>query len=202
MKYRRLSTQKHRQIIRCFCADITATACAEIVGVNRNTVNSWYNEFRHKIFLAAIAETRAEGGEFEVDESCFGARRVRGKRGRGAAGKTPVFGLLKRGGKVVVRMVSDCSMERLMPIIQGLVLEGSTIHSGGWAAYDGLIVRIRPRPCVPVCSGSYTATTSLPRGKSHVNGIENAQTAGLPGASPSAGLRNSTVAHPTDSQDT
>ena len=99
MKYKRLSAQKHRQIIRCFCADITATACAEIVGVNRNTVNSWYNEFRHKILLAAIAETRAEGGEFEVDESYFGARRVRGKRGRGAAGKTPVFGLLKRGGK-------------------------------------------------------------------------------------------------------
>ena len=83
MKYKRLSAQKHRQIIRCFCADITATACAEIVGVNRNTVNSWYNEFRHKILLAAIAETRAEGGEFEVDESYFGARRVRGKRGHG-----------------------------------------------------------------------------------------------------------------------
>ena len=47
MKYKRLSAQKHRQIIRCFCADITATACAEIVGVNRNTVNSWYNEFQH-----------------------------------------------------------------------------------------------------------------------------------------------------------
>ena len=140
MKYKRLSAQKHRQIIRCFCADITATACAEIVGVNRNTVNSWYNEFRHKILLAAIAETRAEGGEFEVDESYIGARRVRGKRGCGAAGKTPVFGLLKRGGKVVVRIVSDCSRESLMPIIQGLVLEGSTIYSDGWAAYDGLIV--------------------------------------------------------------
>ena len=55
MKYKRLSAQKHRQIIRCFCADITATACAEIVGVNRNTVNSWYNEFRHKILLVATA---------------------------------------------------------------------------------------------------------------------------------------------------
>ena len=33
MKYKRLSAQKHRQIIRCFCADITATACAEIIGV-------------------------------------------------------------------------------------------------------------------------------------------------------------------------
>ena len=193
MKYKRLSAQKHRQIIRCFCADITATACAEIVGVNRNTVNSWYNEFRHKILLAAIAETRAEGGEFEVDESYFGARRVRGKRGRGAAGKTPVFGLLKRGGKVVVRIASDCSRESLMPIIQGLVLEGSTIYSDGWAAYDGLIVNGYDHYRV------FHSHNEFARGKSHVNGIENAQTSGLSGALPSAGLRNSTVAHPTDS---
>ncbi len=39
-------------------------------------------------------------GTFELDKSYFGARRVRGKRGCGAAGKTPVFGLLKRDGKV------------------------------------------------------------------------------------------------------
>ncbi len=37
--------------------------------------------------------------EGEADESYFGGRR-KGKRGRGAAGKVPVFGLLKRNGKV------------------------------------------------------------------------------------------------------
>ena len=106
--------------ITSVCTDVpttVATACAEIVGVNRNTVNSWYNDFRHKIMLQVLAETRTESGEFEVDESYFGAHRVRGKRGRGAAGKTPVFGLLKRGGKVIVRIVPDCSKESLMPII-------------------------------------------------------------------------------------
>lgn len=106
--------------ITSVCTDVpttVATACAEIVGVNRNTVNSWYNDFRHKIMLQVFAETRTESGEFEVDESYFGAHRVRGKRGRGAAGKTPVFDLLKRGGKVIVRIVPDCSKESLMPII-------------------------------------------------------------------------------------
>ena len=34
-------------------------------------------------------------GEVEADESYFGGRR-KGKRGRGAAGKVPVFGLLMR----------------------------------------------------------------------------------------------------------
>ena len=67
--------------------------------------------------LQVLAETRTESGEFEVDESYFGAHRVRGKRGRGSAGKTPVFGLLKRGGKVIVRIVPVCSKESLMPII-------------------------------------------------------------------------------------
>ena len=63
--------------------DITATACAEIVGMKRNTVNSRYNDFRHKIMLQVLAETRSESGEFEVNESYFGAKRVRGKQGRG-----------------------------------------------------------------------------------------------------------------------
>jgi len=39
------------------------------------------------------------GGGVEVDESYFGGR-WKGKRGRGAAGKVGVFGLLKREGKV------------------------------------------------------------------------------------------------------
>ena len=78
-------------------------------------------------------------GEFELDENYFGARRVGGKRGRGAAGKTPVFGVLKREGKVHVNIVPRCSKEELMPIIQGKILEGSTIHTDGWRAYDGLI---------------------------------------------------------------
>ena len=54
--------------------------------------------------------------------------------------KTPVFGVLKRNGKVHVEIVSNCSRDSLMPIIQGKILEGSTIHTDGWRAYDGLIV--------------------------------------------------------------
>lgn len=42
-------------------------------------------------------------GEIEINESCFGSKRVRGKRGRGAANKTPVFGMLKRDGKVYTK---------------------------------------------------------------------------------------------------
>ena len=58
-------------------------------------------------------------GDIEVDESFFGARRVKGKRGRGASGKTIVFGLLKRNGKVYTRIVPNCSRATLKAVIRG-----------------------------------------------------------------------------------
>ena len=49
-------------------------------------------------------------------------------------------GLLKRNGKVYVKIVKNCTREQLMPIIQGKILEGSIINTDGWKAYDGLIL--------------------------------------------------------------
>ena len=57
-------------------------------------------------------------GEFELDESYFGAHRVRGIRGRGARGKIIVFGIFKRPNTVYTYIVNDCSTETLMPIIK------------------------------------------------------------------------------------
>ncbi len=136
----RVTAQKRNRIFLCFKNDLTATQAAEICGVNRNTVNRYHNPLRRAILSESIREAGREVGEYELDESYFGARRVRGKRGRGAAGKTPVFGLLKRGEKVFVTVVPDCSRESLMPVIKGLILESSTIYTDGWKAYDGLVL--------------------------------------------------------------
>ena len=57
---------------------MTASAYAKIVGVNRNTVNSYYNRIRKLI----LEESMKEFGEFECDESYFDVKRVRGKCGR------------------------------------------------------------------------------------------------------------------------
>jgi transposase len=71
-----------------------------------------------------------ENGVFELDESYFEAKCVRGKRGCGAAGKTPVFGIKKRDeNKVFITVVENCSKEQLMPIIQWEILEGSGINT-------------------------------------------------------------------------
>ena len=60
-------------------------------GVNRNTVNRYFILLRRAILTESIHEAKKEIGEYELDESYFGGKRVSGKRGRGAAGKTPVF---------------------------------------------------------------------------------------------------------------
>ncbi len=155
------------KIIKCFAEDLTATSTSNLLGINRNTINAYYNLLREKIFLFSLEEERKELGEFELDENYFGARRVGGKRGRGAAGKTPVFGVLKREGKVHVNIVPRCSKEELMPIIQGKILEGSTIYTDGWRAYDGLILNGYTHYKLFHHENEFT------RGKSHVNGIES-----------------------------
>ena len=134
----RISEAKIRQIVKLFSLDLTATQIAKLAGVNRNTVNRYVAAFRERIARYCEAESPIKG-EFEVDESYFGARRVKGVRGRGARGKTIVFGLFKRNGKVYTEIVPDCSKATLQGIIRGLVDLESVIHSDGWRGYDGLV---------------------------------------------------------------
>ena len=163
--YSRISEPKFREILKCFGLDLTSSNTAKLTGVSRNTINHLFNKFRIHIFENCI-HIAASKGELELDESYFGAKRVRGKRGRGAAGKTPVFGLLKRDGNVYVEIVKNCSREQLMPIIQGKILEGSTIHTDGWRAYDSLILNGYEHHRV------FHSHNEFARGKSHVNGVE------------------------------
>ncbi len=82
----KISEAKIRQIVRLFAVDLDALQIAQIAGVNRNTVNRYLAAFRERIAHFCEAESPVKG-EVEVDESYFGARRVRGLRGRGARGK-------------------------------------------------------------------------------------------------------------------
>ena len=162
----RITERKFRKILELFCEDETATKTGRYISINRNTVNKIFDLLRIRIVEMSMAQ-KPEFGEFELDESYFGAKRIRGKRGRGAAGKTPVFGILKRDGKVYVNVVKNCSREELIPVIQGKILEGSTIHTDGWRAYDGLILNGYDHYRV------FHSHDEFARGKSHVNGIES-----------------------------
>ena len=68
------------------------------------------------------------GGEIEVDESYFGGRR-KGRRGRGAGGKIPVFGLLKRGGKVYTKIIPNAYSATLMSIMKRKIVPDSIVYS-------------------------------------------------------------------------
>lgn len=85
-------------IEHCISGSTTRTA-ASLCGVNRKTAAFFFLRLREVISFELEAESEAMfGGEVEVDESYFDGKR-KGRRERGAAGKIPVFGPLKRGGK-------------------------------------------------------------------------------------------------------
>ncbi|PIE06484.1 MAG: hypothetical protein CSA74_12220, partial [Rhodobacterales bacterium] len=95
-----------------FLSRSPALQTAELTGTNRNTINRIYLGLREHI-LIACEETRPMFGVVEVDESLFGPRRMKGKRGRGAYGKTTVFGIFERDGQVCTEIVPGCSKPAL-----------------------------------------------------------------------------------------
>ena len=138
IKRSHISEAKFRDIVRYFSLDVNALKIASLTKLNRNTVNRYLGLIRERIFELCEQSSPFQG-EVEVDESYFGARRIKGKRGRGAAGKTPVFGILQRGGKVYTEIVSDCAKKTLQAIIRGKVDPESVIHSDQWRGYNGLV---------------------------------------------------------------
>jgi transposase len=115
-----------------------AKKVSEFTGLNRVTINRIFDKIRVRISELCEDDSPFVNGEIELDESYFGACRVRGIRGRGARGKIPVFGMLKRGDKVYTQIIKNCSMSELMPVIQGKADKGAVLFTDGFKTYDGL----------------------------------------------------------------
>jgi hypothetical protein len=79
----RTSKYHVRKILRYFCVDINAVKTAELLCYNRKPIDRYYNIFREQILEYQHHALEPFKGEIELDASYFGARRVRGKRGRG-----------------------------------------------------------------------------------------------------------------------
>ena len=150
----RLPVGTQKRLLEHFVAGTPARSAAELVGVNRNTATLYYRKLR-EIIAEQIAHDAPFSGEIEVDESYFGGHR-KGKRGRGAAGKVAVFGLLKRSGRVHAVMIPNAGHQTPM----------SLVYSDSWHAYDRLDV-----------SGFHHERVDHSRyftqGRNHINGIEN-----------------------------
>lgn len=138
MRKSRLSNIKQERLIEHFVAGTTARTAAALVDVNKTTAAFYFHRLRQLIYDAIEIDT-VFTGEVEVDESYFGGRR-KGQRGRGASGKTPVFGILKRGGKVYTKIIPDAKSATLMPIIQEKIAPDSIVYTDTFKSYNVLDV--------------------------------------------------------------
>ena len=168
-----MSFRAREKLLACFAHDLTAAQAAKMSRVNRNTVNVWYRNFREQILAHVQSESPKFSGEVELDESYFGGPRRklhaqdRRKRGRGAENKVPVFGVLKRDGKVYTQIIKNASKQELLPIVRQLVRKKSTIYTDKWKSYDGLVFDGYKHRRI-----NHSKTYSNRKG-THVNGIEN-----------------------------
>jgi transposase-like protein len=163
-----ISEVDFRAVLRCFGHDLPALTAAKFCGLHKNTTHRLYGLLRQRVVTMALAGARPfVGGIVEIDESYFGPRRVRGRRGRGAAKKIPVIGLLKRAGKVFTQIVPDGSKTELIKVVHDQVKGAATIHTDGWKAYDGLVLDGFKHHRV------HHAENEFARGRRHLNGIES-----------------------------
>jgi transposase len=165
LRHCRLSRKLQLRLLECFVLETTARSAADIFGLQANTAALFYHKLR-ELIACKIGESDPELGVFEVDESYFGGVR-KGKRGRGAAGKVLVFGILKRGGKVHALPVADASGPVLLTALKTKVLADSVVYTDGLPSYNILAVAGFKHHRV-----NHNKTFVSRRGQ-HINGIKN-----------------------------
>lgn len=165
LKRCRLRASEQRKLLEFFVAEVTARAAADLMGLQVNTAALFYRKIRIVIAEKLEADASEFAGEIELDESYFGGVR-KGKRGRGAQGKVPVFGILKRGGKVYTQVIGNTKTDTLMPIIRRKIRPDSVVYTDSYRSYNALDVSEFKH-----CRINHSALFA--DGKNHINGIEN-----------------------------
>ena len=165
LRHSKLSHFQTNRLLEHFVAGAPARTAASLIGVNKISATNFYHRLRLVIHDRLIEEVSELAGEVEVDESYFGGVR-KGKRGRGAAGKVPVFGLLKRGGKVFTMAVKDTKSDTLIPIIACKVQPDSIVYTDSYRSYDVLDI-------TDFRHFRITHSKRFADRHNHINGIEN-----------------------------
>jgi transposase len=149
-------------LVKLFELEVTARQAAIQTGVSYPTALGVFTTIRR----ALVAQEHPEllRGEVEADESSFGGRR-KGKRGRGAAGKVPVFGILERRGRVAVTVVPNVTAQTRLQETVKVVKRGSLVYTDTDRGYDTLTFCGYRRLAV-------NHRQRFSRGKVHINGLE------------------------------
>ncbi len=161
----KLSSYKQLRLLEHFVAGTPARTAADLVGIHRNSAIRFFHKLRCTIFTIQQERAAQFCGKVEVDESYFGGVR-KGKRGRGAAGKTIVFGLLKRGRKVYTIPVADVKRDTLLPVIKEKIKPDSVVYTDGHTVYNALDVS-------DFSHYKINHSKEFAPSHNHINGIEN-----------------------------
>ena len=157
--------QREIEILKGFYQLQPAYRLAQDLGVDVKVVSRVYQRLREALFHLTELEAGRLKGEIELDEAYFGGRR-KGKRGRGAAGKSVVFGLLERDGRVYTKVVEHVTAEELMHHIRSHTRKGSVYYTDAFCGYRSL-KRYGKHHTV-----SHSKSMVDRRTKNHINGIE------------------------------
>lgn len=149
---------------------ISSYGLMRTIGVTQKT--AWF--MLHRLRKAMQDDSTRLFGKIEMDECYIGGKsgnRHRGKRagfGR-SLDKTPVFGAVERGGRVLARVVPDAKASTLVPIIEKHILPRATIYTDSFPTYDGLrwMGKDHKHEVIDHSSKVYV------RGQVHTNTIEN-----------------------------
>ena len=137
LEHHRIPMSKFVWALKIFELEVPVLRAVSELGLAYNTIHHLFTLFRQQIY-AFVTQDELLAGEIEADESYFGGKR-KGKRGRGAANKTPVFGILERNGKVKVEIVQDVKAETLLRETIRKVKRGSLVYTDRFRSYDGLV---------------------------------------------------------------
>lgn len=124
-------------LIKLFELEVSARKAAKQIGLSYPTVLKAFDTIRKSI-VSDSPDKYLLGGEIEMDETYFGGRR-KGKRGRGAAGKVPVFGILERNGVAKVEVIKDVTAESILGLAVKTVRRGSIVYTDKFKGYNSLM---------------------------------------------------------------
>lgn len=160
----RLSCVQWLSLIKLFELELSVRKMSEQMSMAYNTTYQAIQTIRYAILAHADDAQDLLHGEIEIDESYFGGRR-KGNRGRGAAGKVPVFGILERNGQVRVTTVPNVTAQTLISLTIKTVRRGSIIYTDKFRSYDSLM-------CCGYRHLKVDHQKQFSTGKVYINGLE------------------------------
>lgn len=133
-----LSCGQWLRLVKLFELEVSTRKMAHQLGLSYDTTYKAVSTLRLTIVAHGRDAGILLGGEVEIDEAYFGGRR-RGRRGRGAASKVPVFGILEREGGVSVEAIPNVRAETVLDLTVKRVRRGSIVYTDRFQIYDSLM---------------------------------------------------------------